>query len=147
MSELEAGEKHMDVQTVWFQDGTKSRTVLDAGSYQGTLIAIKPGKRPSFDGQGEKLCLSFIFETESGARVSRMVTASRDDRSTCMVLIRSMAGAHQPTSDIISDAEQFQNFLSGWIGQIFLLQVEPSKCGQFSNLSSASAVPNDGGLE
>lgn len=128
----------MELQTEWFQDGAASKKVLEAGSYVGTLVRIKPGSRTSFDGQGMKPCLTFVFETESGAQISRTVTASRVERSACMGLIRAIAGAKQPAPEVVGDSKKLQAFLLDLVGNSFLIQTEPSKCARFNNLLTAT---------
>lgn len=135
----------MEVQSTecWFQDGTITSGVLKPGTYRGRLMDIRPGKRPSLDGDGDKLCLTFIFAAEEGSRVTRTVNSSTSERSPCMTLIRALAGTNQPDAAVVADPKRLQHFVTSLIGDDYLVTVEPSKCGRFNNLVTSTPTTKE----
>lgn len=131
----------------WFQDEVKNKQVLSSGKRIGTLTEIKPRLRPSYyKEKGEKPALTFVFVVHRqqdellDSYVSRTVTSSRSDRSSCMTLIKELSGTNPPSPEIIADKSKLKAFLTGLIGKQYYLQIEPSKCGRFNNLIKAEAV-------
>lgn len=133
-------------QRKWFHDELKNKLVLDTGTRDGVLIDVKPGIRKEFNGIGEKPSLTFTFliprqsTSLNDVYVSRTVTASRAERSSCMSLIRQLAGYKAISPEIISDSDKLQALITSLIGNRYKLTTEPSKCGRFNNLLKADAL-------
>jgi hypothetical protein len=116
---------------------------LAPGAYPATLAEIQIKDLPDHNGDGTaRSGLLFRFVTKGGAVISKLVNASNHEKSFCVSLVKSLAGANQPSGDTVRDRRRFWEFIQKLKGLDFLVTCEPSPCGRFNNLVSAVPSPS-----
>ena len=108
---------------------------LGKGKYAGVLIDVRPGEGKAYKDGGEpRKTLTFRWALDNGRSVIRTVTANNAIKSQCMNLVFEMCGDKEPGISVLVQPHKLQQFILGMVGDRFIVNIEPSVCGKYSNV-------------